>query len=98
MHSRVQDQKVRTVYRALIEILEKAEQDKEDFKNVYNNYFLQVQTLINQKTMKSLEQKSLSENSDNLLKLLNSSIKIIRNNIKREKTNRSIKAISALLY
>jgi seryl-tRNA synthetase len=30
---------------------EKAEKDKEDLKNTYNNYFLQVQTLINQKAI-----------------------------------------------
>jgi|SRR5271157_2336544 len=29
--------------------LEKAERDKDDLKTTYNNYFLQVQTLINQK-------------------------------------------------
>lgn len=31
--------------------LEKAERDKEDLKKTYNNYFLQVQTLINQKAI-----------------------------------------------
>lgn len=31
--------------------LEKASQDKEDLKNMHNNYFLQVQTLINQKAI-----------------------------------------------
>jgi len=31
--------------------LERASQDKEDFKNMHNNYFLQVQTLINQKAI-----------------------------------------------
>lgn len=32
---------------------EKAEKDKEDLKNTYNNYFLQVQTLINQKAIEA---------------------------------------------
>jgi hypothetical protein len=31
--------------------LAKAEQDKEDLKSTYNNYFLQIQTLINQKAI-----------------------------------------------
>jgi len=31
--------------------LEKASQDKEDLKQMHNNYFLQVQTLINQKAI-----------------------------------------------
>lgn len=31
--------------------LEKAERDKEDLKLTYNNYFMQVQTLINQKAI-----------------------------------------------
>lgn len=31
--------------------LDKAERDKEDLKATYNNYFLQVQTLINQKAI-----------------------------------------------
>lgn len=31
--------------------LDKAERDKEDLKKTYNNYFLQVQTLINQKAI-----------------------------------------------
>jgi len=33
--------------------IEKAEQDKEDLKNIHNNYFLQVQTLINQKAIEA---------------------------------------------
>jgi hypothetical protein len=33
--------------------LEKAERDKEDLKTTYNNYFLQVQTLINQKAIEA---------------------------------------------
>jgi hypothetical protein len=33
--------------------LEKAERDKEDLKAMYNNYFLQVQTLINQKVIEA---------------------------------------------
>jgi hypothetical protein len=33
--------------------IEKAERDKEDLKNTYNNYFLQVQTLINQKAIEA---------------------------------------------
>lgn len=33
--------------------LNKAEQDKEDLKTTYNNYFLQVQTLINQKAIEA---------------------------------------------
>src|SRR5271157_5969483 len=33
--------------------LEKAERDKEDLKTTYNNYFLQVQTLINQKSIEA---------------------------------------------
>lgn len=41
----------------LIKELEKAERDKEDLKATYNNYFLQVQTLINQKAIESPGQK-----------------------------------------
>lgn len=37
----------------LIRELEKAERDKEDLKRTYNNYFLQVQTLINQKAIEA---------------------------------------------
>jgi chromosome segregation ATPase len=38
--------------------LDKAERDKEDLKATYNNYFLQVQTLINQKAIEAIgEQK-----------------------------------------
>lgn len=33
--------------------LEKASQDKEDLKTMHNNYFLQVQTLINQKAIEA---------------------------------------------
>jgi len=33
--------------------IEKAERDKEDLKTTYNNYFLQVQTLINQKAIEA---------------------------------------------
>ncbi len=33
--------------------LEKAERDKEDLKTTYNNSFLQVQTLINQKSIEA---------------------------------------------
>lgn len=33
--------------------LDKAERDKEDLKTTYNNYFLQVQTLINQRAIES---------------------------------------------
>ena len=33
--------------------LDKAERDKEDLKATYNNYFLQVQTLINQKAIEA---------------------------------------------
>lgn len=33
--------------------LEKSERDKEDLKNMYNNYFLQVQSLINQKAIEA---------------------------------------------
>lgn len=33
--------------------LYKAERDKEDLKNTYNNYFMQVQTLINQKAIEA---------------------------------------------
>jgi len=33
--------------------LEKTERDKEDLKTTYNNYFLQVQTLINQKSIEA---------------------------------------------
>jgi len=36
---------------------EKAERDKEDLKNTYNNYFLQVQTLINQKVIEAPGEK-----------------------------------------
>jgi predicted nuclease with TOPRIM domain len=37
----------------LKEDLDKASQDKEDLKAMHNNYFLQVQTLINQKAIKA---------------------------------------------
>jgi hypothetical protein len=37
--------------------LGKAEQDKEDLKTTYNNYFLQVQTLINQKAIEAPGEK-----------------------------------------
>jgi FtsZ-binding cell division protein ZapB len=37
--------------------LEKAERDKEDLKTTYNNYFLQVQTLINQKAIEAPGEK-----------------------------------------
>jgi FtsZ-binding cell division protein ZapB len=37
----------------LIKELDKAEKDKEDLKTTYNNYFLQVQTLINQKAIEA---------------------------------------------
>lgn len=37
--------------------IEKAERDKEDLKNTYNNYFLQVQTLINQKAIEAPGEK-----------------------------------------
>ena len=37
--------------------LEKAERDKEDLKQTYNNYFLQVQTLINQKAIEAPGEK-----------------------------------------
>jgi hypothetical protein len=37
----------------LIKELEKAAQDKENLQNIYNNYFLQVQTLINQKAIEA---------------------------------------------
>jgi Arc/MetJ-type ribon-helix-helix transcriptional regulator len=37
----------------LLKDLENASQDKEDLKNTYNNYFLQVQTLINQKAIEA---------------------------------------------
>lgn len=37
----------------LIKELDKAERDKEDLKTTYNNYFLQVQTLINQKAIEA---------------------------------------------
>ena len=37
----------------LKEELNKAERDKEDLKATYNNYFLQVQTLINQKAIEA---------------------------------------------
>ena len=40
--------------------LEKAERDKEDLKNTYNNYFLQVQTLINQKAIEAPGEKKKS--------------------------------------
>jgi predicted nuclease with TOPRIM domain len=33
--------------------LDKAERDKEDLKTTYNNYFLQIQTLINQKIIEA---------------------------------------------
>ena len=37
--------------------LEKASQDKEDLKQMHNNYFLQVQTLINQKAIEAPGEK-----------------------------------------
>ena len=37
--------------------LDKAERDKEDLKSIYNNYFLQVQTLINQKAIEAPGEK-----------------------------------------
>lgn len=37
----------------LKEEIKKADQDKEDLKTTYNNYFLQVQTLINQKAIEA---------------------------------------------
>jgi hypothetical protein len=37
--------------------LEEAKRDKEDLKNTYNNYFLQVQTLINQKAIEAPGEK-----------------------------------------
>jgi predicted RNase H-like nuclease (RuvC/YqgF family) len=37
--------------------LSKAERDKEDLKATYNNYFLQVQTLINQKAIEAPGEK-----------------------------------------
>lgn len=37
--------------------LEKAERDKEDLKTTYNNYFLQVQTLINQRAIEAPGEK-----------------------------------------
>jgi SMC interacting uncharacterized protein involved in chromosome segregation len=33
--------------------IERAERDKEDLKTTYNNYFLQIQTLINQKAIEA---------------------------------------------
>jgi len=33
--------------------IEKAERDKEDLKTMHNNYFLQIQTLINQKAIEA---------------------------------------------
>lgn len=39
--------------------LDKAEQDKEDLKTIYNNYFLQIQTLINQKAIEAPGNKKL---------------------------------------
>ncbi|MCO5380753.1 MAG: hypothetical protein NHB15_00235 [Methanosarcina barkeri] len=37
----------------LKEELDKASHDKKDLKQMHNNYFLQVQTLINQKAIKA---------------------------------------------
>lgn len=37
--------------------LEEAKRDKEDLKTTYNNYFLQVQTLINQKAIEAPGEK-----------------------------------------
>ena len=37
--------------------IEKASQDKEDLKQMHNNYFLQVQTLINQKAIEAPGEK-----------------------------------------
>ena len=37
--------------------LEKTRQDKEDLKQMHNNYFLQVQTLINQKAIEAPGEK-----------------------------------------
>ena len=41
----------------LKEELNKASQDKEDLKNTYNNYFVQVQSLINQKALEAPGEK-----------------------------------------
>jgi len=43
---------VKKILRALIKELDKEEQDKEDLKNTYNNYFLEVQNLTNQKVIR----------------------------------------------
>ena len=53
------------VYKAMIEEahradkadIKKASQDKEDLKQMHNNYFLQVQTLINQKAIEAPGEK-----------------------------------------
>lgn len=41
--------------------LDKSERDKEDLKTTYNNYFLQVQTLINQKAITTQEETQQKE-------------------------------------
>ena len=41
--------------------MNKAEPDKENLKTTYNNYFLQVQTLMNQKAIKAPGEKEVVE-------------------------------------
>jgi chromosome segregation ATPase len=50
---RVQTREQREQIETLKSDLDRAERDKEDLKTVYNNYFLQVQTLINQKAIEA---------------------------------------------
>jgi hypothetical protein len=50
---RAQTQEQREHIETLKIELNRAERDKEDLKSTYNNYFLQVQTLINQKAIEA---------------------------------------------
>jgi predicted RNase H-like nuclease (RuvC/YqgF family) len=50
---RIQTREQREQIETLKSDLDRAERDKEDLKTVYNNYFLQVQTLINQKAIEA---------------------------------------------
>jgi hypothetical protein len=46
--------------KALSSLFEKANQDREDLKQMYNTYFLQVQTLINHKVIEVPELKNFA--------------------------------------
>jgi predicted RNase H-like nuclease (RuvC/YqgF family) len=52
-HLRTKSEELEKHNDTLIRELETAERDKEDLKTTYNNYFLQIQTLINQKVIEA---------------------------------------------